>query len=78
MTHPTLDDVAPPPGYRSVRTEQRVPGQAPEIVTRWEWRARRAARRANARRLIRSYEWVVVHEGGRWKVVAFQCKAVPV
>jgi hypothetical protein len=54
-----------------VETNARV-AVAPDLVTRFRWRAERRARDLNAQLRVPFYRWAVRREGGRWAVVALQ------
>lgn len=58
-------------GYVTVETNDRVP-VAPDIVTRFRWRAEKRCADRNAARLSPTYRYEVVRENGRWAVVAMQ------
>jgi hypothetical protein len=62
--------------YVTEETSERVARIEPELTTRFAWRAERTCNRANARRLVPFYRWEIIREDARWKVVAFQNRAV--
>jgi hypothetical protein len=71
-----------PDGYGIERTNRRVVGQQPDLVTRFRWRADWRCEKLNAKLRVPFYRWEVVsfHGGkrkGRWAVVAMQNVAVP-
>jgi hypothetical protein len=67
-----------PPGYVVHKTEHRVVGQKPDLVTRFRWRADRRCRSLNSNLRVPFYRWEVhPWPGRRWAVVAMQNVAVP-
>lgn len=61
--------------YEAVETNDRVPGFAPDLETRFFRRAVRRAAKLNAQRMLPTYRWGIVRDGRRWCVVAFQNRA---
>jgi hypothetical protein len=67
-----------PPGYAIHKTDHRVVGQRPDLVTRFRWRADRRCRKLNASLRLPFYRWEVQEwPKKRWAVVAMQNVAVP-
>lgn len=66
--------------YRTKELNARVPNTAPDMITRFRWRAERRCTKLNSARLFRpyTYRWEVCDWlDGRWAVVAMQNVAVP-
>jgi hypothetical protein len=85
-----MSDNGQPVIFRTVETDERVPGE-PELVTRFRWRAERRRRRLQSFVRFPFYRWEIVpwHNGDvartmprpsgcRWAVVAMQNVAEPV
>lgn len=78
-----MNDVPPDWIERIEETGERV--GAPELVTRFRWRAERRRRRLEATRRVPFYRWEVVRErvkvscvyADRWAVVAMQNRIAP-
>lgn len=62
-------------GFIPIETDERVVAIAPDLSTRFRWRAEHRARRLNAQRLVPFYRWEVHTEGDRFAVVAMQNQA---
>jgi hypothetical protein len=58
--------------YGVRETSDRVKNIAPDLCSRFRWRAERRARKLNATRRFPSYRWEVVEEAGGFAVIAFQ------
>lgn len=62
-----------PPGYRAVRTDERLWTLSAEALS--ESRAQAIADSMNDRRQAHSlHEWVPVRHGKRWRIVAFRLR----
>lgn len=62
-----------PPGYRAVRTNERIWTESAELLS--ESRAADRANDLNDRRQSNAlHEWVPVRHGRRWRVVAYRVR----
>lgn len=80
---PPEPPLAPPAGYRVVKTDRRVPGGDTESGYRLRILAERYCDRMNAIRMMPSYRWEVVDTRERWPrrrywPVAFQNVLKPI
>lgn len=61
-----------PDGYKVIETQDRIDTVPPALKTRFHRRAVRRARMLNADRMLPSYRYEVVPEGGFYIVAPFQ------
>jgi hypothetical protein len=67
-----------PEGYVTQKTNHRVVGQQPDLVTRFRWRADRRCAKLNRELRVPFYRWEVLDwREKRYAVVAMQNVAVP-
>lgn len=59
-------------GYDVIEGMHPVPGFAPDLKTRFRWRAERRARLLNAQRIFPSYRYEATRTGNRWWVIVYQ------